>query len=30
MEQGFYKLKADEQKELNTVEVKFLAIPVAY
>jgi hypothetical protein len=30
VEQGLYKLKADEQKELNTIKVEFLAMPVAH
>ena len=30
MEQGLYKLKANKQKELNTIEAKSLAILVAY
>jgi hypothetical protein len=30
VEQGLYKLKADKQKELNTVEAESLAILVAY
>ena len=30
MEQGLYKLKAEEQKELNTVEVESLTTLVAH
>jgi hypothetical protein len=30
VEQGLYKLKAEEQKELNTVEVESLTILVAH
>ena len=30
MEQGLHKLEADEQKELNTIEVESLAAPVAH
>jgi hypothetical protein len=30
VEQGLYKLKAEEQKKLNTVEVESLATLVAY
>jgi hypothetical protein len=30
VEQGLYKLKADKQKELNTVEMESLAILVAH
>jgi hypothetical protein len=30
VEQGLYKLKADKQKELNTIEVESLATLVAY
>jgi hypothetical protein len=30
MEQGLYKLKANEQKELNTVKAESLAILVAH
>jgi hypothetical protein len=30
VEQGLYKLKADKQKELNIIEVKSLAILIAY
>jgi hypothetical protein len=30
VKQGLYKLKADKQKESNTIEVESLATPVAY
>ena len=30
MEQGLCKLKADKQKELNTIEAESLAAPVAH
>jgi hypothetical protein len=30
VEQGLYKLKADEQKELNTIEVESLAALIAH
>jgi hypothetical protein len=30
VEQGLYKLEINEQKELNTVKIESLAIPVAH